>query len=91
MPERIEEPWYDADHQVRRVRGKGAIKWGGEEVFVGEALAGELVGLLEREDGSQLVRFCDVDLGVIDRLGVFRRFAPRRHKLSKAPEDPLKV
>jgi transposase InsO family protein len=88
MPERIEEPWYDADHQVRRVRGKGAIKWGGEEVFVGEALTGELVGLLEREDGSQLLRFYDVDLGVIDRLGIFRRFAPRRHKLRKAPEDP---
>jgi len=91
MPPRIEEPWYDSDHQVRRVRGKGAIKWGGEEIFVGEALNGELVGLIEREDGAQLVRFCNVDLGVIDRHGVFRRFAPRRHKLRKAPEDPVEV
>ena len=91
MPERIEEPWYDSDHQVRRVRGRGAIKWGGEEVFVGEALIGEAVGLLEREDGSQLVRFYELDLGVIDRTGVFRRFAPRRHKLRKTPEDPLEV
>jgi hypothetical protein len=70
------------------VRG---FKWGGEEIFIGEALIGELVGLLEREDGAQIVRFCNVDLGVIDRSGVFRRFAPRRHKLRKAPEDPSKV
>jgi transposase InsO family protein len=91
MPGQIEEPWYDCDHQVRRVRSRGAIKWDGEEIFIGEALVGELVGLLEREDGSQLVRFCDAELGIIDRSGVFRRFAPRRHKLRKAPEDPSKV
>ena len=37
-PERLEEPWYDADHAVRRVRSDGAIKWGGELVFVSETL-----------------------------------------------------
>lgn len=91
MPERVEDPWYDADHQVRRVRASGAIKWGGQDIFVSEALSGEIVGLIEREDGSQLVRFCNVDLGVIDRGAVFRHFAPRRHKLREAPEDPSKV
>lgn len=32
-PDRIDEPWYDADHQVRRVRTDGSIKWGGELIF----------------------------------------------------------
>src|SRR5215475_6088815 len=35
LPTRLEDPWYDADHQVRRVRWNGAIKWCGEEVFIG--------------------------------------------------------
>ena len=29
FPDRIEEPWYDPDHAVRRVRPTGEIKWGG--------------------------------------------------------------
>jgi hypothetical protein len=50
MPERLEDPWYDAFHQVRRVRDKGDIKWRGEFVFNGEALVGELIGLAESRE-----------------------------------------
>jgi transposase InsO family protein len=86
LPCRLEDPWYDADHEVRRVRPSGAIKWRGEEVFVGEALAGELVGVAEDESGASIVRFCHRDLGAIDRAGRFRRFAPPRARLRAAPE-----
>jgi transposase InsO family protein len=84
MPERIEDPWYDADHQIRRVRPLGTIKWGGEEIFLGQAFAGELVGLIELENGSYLVRFCHRDLGILDRARRFLRFAPPRARLRKA-------
>ena len=40
-PGRLEEPWYDAWHAVRRVRKDGSIKWGGEPVFISQPLAGE--------------------------------------------------
>jgi putative transposase len=84
-PERIEEPWYDADHALRRVRPTGEIKWGGEFVFVSEALAGEPVGIAETERGDWLVRFADVELGIIDRkTGKLRRFAPARPGRRKA-------
>ena len=43
-PERLEDPWYDATHQVRRVKTSGQIKWQGERIFVCEAVRGELVG-----------------------------------------------
>ncbi len=86
MPERIEDPWYDADHQVRRVRSAGEIKWRGEFAFVSEALAGELVGLAELDTGDHVVRFCGRDVGLLDRHGVFRRFAPPRTGLRKATE-----
>jgi transposase InsO family protein len=86
MPKRPIEPWYDAFHQVRRVRTNGEIKWRGDFVFISEVLTGEPLGLIEREDGAYLVRFFHVPLGVIDRGGQFRRFAPRRHRLRCAPE-----
>lgn len=86
MPERLEDPWYDADHEVRRVRTRGEIKWRGGFAFVSEALVGELVGIAELDHGAHVVRFCGHDLGVIDRPGAFRRFAPPRAGLRETTE-----
>lgn len=87
MPARPDEPWYDADHEVRRVRGDGAIKWRGEHVFIGEALAGEAVGIAELDNGCHVVRFIGCDLGVIDRTRRFHRFAPPRARLRVAAKS----
>jgi hypothetical protein len=46
FPARVEDPWYDAHHEVRRVRSDGTIKWRNELIFVSEALIGELLGLI---------------------------------------------
>lgn len=86
MPERLDDPWYDADHQVRRVRDSGEIKWMGGRLFVSEALAGELVGLSELENGDHVVRFCNRDIGLIGPDGRFRRFAPPRPPGPMRPE-----
>jgi putative transposase len=80
---RIEAPWYDADHAVRKVRTNGEIRWGGEMIFLSEALIGEPVGIAETAAGDWLVRFADIDLGLIDRRSKkLRRFTagrPARH------------
>lgn len=73
-PSRLEDPWYDATHQVRRVKAAGVIKWQGEVIFVSDALAGELVGLVETAQGDWTVHFLHVELGRIDRRT--RRFTP---------------
>lgn len=86
MPNKLEDPWYDANHEVRRVRPDGAIKWRGEYVFVGEPLGDECVGLSELETGDHVVRFTTRDLGLIDRAGRFRRFAPPRTRLRETPK-----
>ena len=39
--------------QVRKVRPNGEIRWHGESVFIGEVLAGELIGL------RRTTRACD--------------------------------
>ena len=81
-PDRLEEPWYDAWHEVRRVRTDGSIKWGGDMVFVSEPLAGEPVGIAETDSGHWIVRFAGIDLGIIDRrtkkLHAFRAARPGR-------------
>jgi len=86
MPARIEDPWYDAHHQVRRVRPSGEIRWRGACVFIGEALAGEVVGIAERDPGHHIVRFSHHDLGMIDPKNCFRRFAPPRARRGEAAE-----
>lgn len=52
---------------VRRVRPSGEIKWGGDRVFISQALAGEPVGIAETDSGDWLVHFASVDLGLIKR------------------------
>jgi putative transposase len=76
-PARLDDAWYDATHQVRRVRETGQIKWHGDLVFVSEAVRGELVGLAETARGDWLIRFMDVELGRLDRTT--RRFTPAWH------------
>jgi transposase InsO family protein len=76
-PTRLEEPWYDATHQVRRVKDRGWIKWEGDHIFISEAVRREAVGLVETERGDWLVRFMHVELGRIDRRT--RRFTPAWH------------
>jgi hypothetical protein len=85
----IPEPWYDADQAVRRVRPTGKIKWRGDLIFVSEAVAGEPAGIAETENGNWIVRFCDLDLGVIDRkTGKLHRFAdPRPGRGRARPEQ----
>jgi hypothetical protein len=76
---------YDADHEVRRVRSSGEMKWRGDYVFIGEALAGELIGLAERQEGRHIVRFRGRDLGLIDHQGPFLRFGPPRASRRNRP------
>lgn len=76
-PARLEDPWYDATHQVRRVTANGQIKWQGDLVFISEAMRREPVGLVETACGDWTVRFMQVELGRIDRDT--RRFTPAWH------------
>lgn len=84
------EPHYDEDHQVRRVNSNGEIKWFGERIFISTALIGELVGIAELDTGDHVVRFCELDVGLIDIRGRFSRFAAPRDGL-REPAEPEKL
>ena len=91
-PTRIEEPHYDAEHAVRRVRSNGEIRWGGDLIFVSETLLGEPVGIAETETGDWIVRFADHPVGLINRrTRKLRPFAPARPgRGSPKPEQTRK-
>jgi putative transposase len=65
-PDRLEDPAYPAEFELRRVRSKGEIKWQGELVFIGEALIGEVIGIRENQEGDGELYFGPVPLGLID-------------------------
>jgi putative transposase len=69
----LREPSYGADHEVRRVRHNGEIRWHGATIYVSAALVGEPIGLSQNADGGWTASFGPVLLGIIahrgDRLG----------------------
>lgn len=65
----LREPEYSADAVVRRVHCNGAIRWRGAEIYLSEALIGEPVSLVERQDGDWMVHYGPIELGVIDHRG----------------------
>ena len=83
----LREPEYPADQALRRVRPNGAVRWRDSEVYLTQALAGETVGLVEREDGGCVVRYGPIDLGIIDhRSQRLRRPKPAAYGLVDNPD-----
>ena len=91
-PERLPEPWYDPSHATRRVRTNGCIKWSGKLVFISETLKGETVGVAETHSGHWIVRFADIDLGIMDcRSKEFHRLRATPRGRSKTIPTPKSV
>jgi transposase InsO family protein len=89
FPSRIEDPVYDDDHTVRRVRSNGEIRWNAGLLFLSEVLVGEAVGIVETETGEHIVRFAGHDLGLINRAGdKLRRFTAPRPGRRKPAQQP---
>jgi putative transposase len=88
-PDRLDDPSYASDVAVRRVRRNGQIKWAGALIFVGEALIGEPVGVVETESGDWLVRYADVELGYIHPQR--RRLNPRPLRGVNRPVDLMEI
>jgi len=65
MPISLPEHEYSDAFGVRRVRKDGSVKWDRGYVFIGEAMAGELVGLEAVDDGHWHVHLGPMRLGVL--------------------------
>jgi hypothetical protein len=78
-PQRLQEPHYHPEQAVRRVRSNGEVKWGGDLIFVSEALTGEPVAINETESGDWIIHFADHPIGLIHRATrKLRPYTPTR-------------
>jgi putative transposase len=65
LPSSLPEHRYSDALELRSVRPDGSIKWDGGMVFVGEAFAGETIGLQAFEDGLWHVQLGPLRLGIL--------------------------
>ena len=65
MPIALPEHEYPEGFEERRVRRDGSMKWAGGYAFVGEAMAGETIGLKDSDDGHWHVHLGPMRLGVL--------------------------
>ena len=63
LPATLAEVRYPSTWTRRRVRRPGTIKWQGRERFIGQAFAGQWVGLQVLEAGVWKVRFARLEIG----------------------------
>ena len=70
---------YPHGWQTRRIKRWGQMKWGGVEIGVSQALAGECIGLEPREDGIWAVWFEQLEVG---------RFDERTRRIQRIPKLP---
>lgn len=86
-------PTYPLHFEVRRVRPDGTIKWENRFRYVGEALAGVVVGLVEGADGWVRVSWGDLVLGylVAGESGGLRppASAPQILRETESPASPM--
>jgi transposase InsO family protein len=71
-PSRI--PSYPPEWLTRRVSGMGNVCVNGDIVFISSALAHEIVGLKQETELHWRVRFCEVDLGLVEILPITDAF-----------------
>jgi putative transposase len=68
---------YPASYEIRRVRTNGAIKWLDRDLYVSQALAGEVVGVQLLKDGGLRVYFATIALGSFAHGRGSLRYEPR--------------
>ena len=84
----LREPEY-GEHEVRRVRHNGEIRWQGQTIYISEALIGEPVGLCENDAAGWTVCYGPIVLGTINRDDDRLR-KPKRHRACGHVDDASK-
>lgn len=82
MPDKLEDPAYPLHDDVVEVSRTGHVRLGRKQVFLSAALATQLVGLRELDDGTLLLSFLDADLGTWRHQDGFRVYDGPRSKRS---------
>jgi transposase InsO family protein len=85
MPDKLEDPDYPLHDEVVEVSQTGHVRLGRTKVFLSAALADQLVGVRELDDGALLLSFLDADLGTWRHRDGFRTFEALEAKTLVSP------
>jgi transposase InsO family protein len=88
FPDRLCEPTYPDADGVRWVRPNGAVRWQKGEIYLGQVLTGEPVGLTQIGDALWQVTFGPLVLGAF-REGMSRLIQPLSRKPRLSPMSPV--
>lgn len=88
-PGRIPSPDYPRHLEVRRVADNGEIRLRGYEIAIGKALAGELVGSEQSDDGVWSIRFYGHRLALFDEATGLLTGSGYRRRLTKRTRRPV--
>jgi transposase InsO family protein len=83
FPEKIGDPSYPANFDIRNVRQNGEIKWKGKRLFISEVLMKESIGLEEVADETRLIYFCHLPIALLDERKGAITILPSRLKLNR--------
>jgi putative transposase len=85
---RLRSPEYPDGYEVRKVRICGKMSWSGKDIFIGNALAGEPVGIKENHNGELMVYYGPLPLGKIkgQQLNFQRRKSRKKRKIPNKEE-----
>ena len=79
----LREPEYGAEHQVRRVRHNGDIRWRNRTIYINQAQVGEPVGVVENDVAGWVVSYGPIVLGTFaDQDNCLRK--PKRSRCGLA-------
>jgi transposase InsO family protein len=81
-PLRLPELTYPDEAEVRRVRHNGEIRWRRQLIYVSQALAGELAGVIAVDDRYSRLCFGPLELGILDSHG-YRLIVPSAARKAK--------
>ena len=88
FPSKISDPEYPASYEVRRLSAAGMLTWRSAQIFFSEALAGQLLGLTEVDNGRWEIHFGPLLIGQLhEALPEFGLVRQRSFKVS--PMSPV--
>jgi putative transposase len=65
-PAKLPEAEYPENFSVRQVKRGGGFKWRNQELYLSQALSGELIGLKEIDTGLRKIYFSFYPVGILD-------------------------
>lgn len=87
FPARIKDPEYPGHFECRRISGSGQLTWRSHHLYFSDAMADQLVGLTEVDNGQWEVYFGPLVVAHLHES--YKGLNPRPHRVKVSPMSPV--